>query len=236
MSIRKNLALTLLLLAATSVAQANPVAQITQALTAVGNKPLAVVPSPAKGIYLAVLPQGPVYVDAAAQHVIQGQIFNLKTQEPLTQKQIDSVTPKFKWQDLPLQDAVKVVKGNGKRKVAVFSDPDCPYCKMLEEKSIAKLTNVTVYTFLYPISQIHPDAARKSAAIWCSPVKDKAWTNWMLKGSLPNGKVDCATPLARNDQLARKLWVFGTPAIFFPSGERANGALMPEDLDKRLGK
>lgn len=207
---------------------------IRERLTAAGNAPLAIQPSPMAGLWFVVLPQGPIYVDSTASFVMQGQMFGLSSREPLTPKQLEAATPKVKWNDLPLQDAIKVVKGTGKRKLAVFSDPDCPYCRMLEEKSLAQINDVTVYTFLYPLPQLHPDAERKSKLIWCAPNRAKAWTDWMMKGTLPAGRDDCANPLANNAVLGSKLWVFGTPGIFFESGERAPGALPPAEIENRL--
>lgn len=207
---------------------------IREKLTAAGNAPLAVQPSPMAGLWFVVLPQGPIYVDSTASFVIQGQLFGLSSREPLTPKQLEATTPKVEWKDLPLQDAIKVVKGTGKRKLAVFSDPDCPYCRMLEEKSLAQIKDVTIYTFLYPLPQLHPDAERKSRLIWCSPNRAKAWTDWMTKGTLPAGQGDCTNPLAKNAALGNKLWVFGTPGIVFESGERSPGALPPVEIEKKL--
>lgn len=212
----------------------SPENTIRSALTAVGNPPLAIQPSPVPGLWFVVLPQGPMYVDSSAQFVVQGQVYGLSTREPLTSKQLNAATPKVAWEDLPLKDAIKVVKGNGKRKLAVFSDPDCPYCRMLEQQSLSKIDNVTIYTFLFPLPQLHPDAERKSRLIWCAPDKAKAWNDWMLSNVLPTGSDSCATPLARTAELGKKLWVFGTPGVFFASGERAPGAIPPEEIEKRL--
>jgi thiol:disulfide interchange protein DsbC len=122
---------------------------------------------------------------------------------------------------LPLQNAIKVVRGDGKRRLAVFSDPDCPYCKKAEQE-FTKLDNVTIYTFAYPLA-MHPDAARKSKLVWCSKDRSKAWLDLMLKGKVPEGKGDCENPVDENLALGNKLRIDGTPALIFPSGKRVPG-------------
>jgi thiol:disulfide interchange protein DsbC len=143
---------------------------------------------------------------------------------------------KIDFSTLPLDQAIKVVKGNGNRKIAVFSDPDCPYCKRLEKDELSKIDNVTIYTFLYPLEQLHPDAGRKARAIWCAPDRNKAWENWILNGQLPNGATECETPLDKVAALGRKLGVNSTPTIFLPNGKRVQGALPAEELEKAIAE
>jgi thiol:disulfide interchange protein DsbC len=136
---------------------------------------------------------------------------------------------------LPLERAIKTVRGNGERKIAVFSDPDCPYCKRLERETLSKADNITIYTFLFPLDQ-HSDAQRKSGLIWCAPDRDQAWRDWMQAGALPVMQGACATPLASNLALGRKLGVHATPTLIFSQGDLLPGAIDMETLELKLGK
>jgi thiol:disulfide interchange protein DsbC len=138
---------------------------------------------------------------------------------------------RIRWADLPLNDALKVVRGKGTRQVAVFADPNCSFCKRLE-KGFEQLDNVTIYTFLVPM--LSADSLTKSQQIWCSSDKIKAWNDWMLNNQAPTGKGDCGNPLERNTALARKLGVTGTPAMFFTDGSRVNGAVPIAQIEKKL--
>lgn len=167
-------------------------------------------------------PQGPmvVYADDKGEFLMIGDMLEVKSRRNLTKERMDKLT-EVKWESLPLQNAIKVVRGNGKRKLAVFSDPDCPYCKKAEQEFV-KLDDVTIYTFAYPLD-MHPDAARKSKLVWCSKDRSKAWLDLMLKGKLPEGKADCDNPVDENLALGGKLRIDGTPAMIFPNGKRVPG-------------
>ncbi len=143
-----------------------------------------------------------IYTDAKVSYVVVGSIFDADTKQNLTDARLRQLN-RVAWDQLPLDLAIKKVKGNGARKLAIFSDADCPYCKRLESE-MKTLDNVTIYTFLFPIAQLHPDAARKSAMIWCAPDRSKAWDEWFASGKLPNNKGDCATPIAKTAQLGQK--------------------------------
>jgi thiol:disulfide interchange protein DsbC len=145
----------------------------------------------------------------------------------LTEKRLRELSG-VKWGDLPLDAAFKTVRGNGKRTLAVFSDPNCPYCKRFE-KDLAKVDDVTIYTFLYPI--LSPDSHEKAKAIWCSSDKSKAWSDLMLNGKVP-AAAQCDTPIDRNLALGRKFRINGTPTLIFASGERVPGAVSAEQLEK----
>ena len=125
------------------------------------------------------------------------------------------------------------VKGDGSRKLAVFSDADCPFCARLEE-SLKDVNNVTIYTFLYPIDQLHPDAARKSRLIWCSPDKVKAWDEFFANGALPDNSGDCDNPVAATAVLGQKLRVSATPTLVFADGSVVPGALPAANLESEL--
>jgi thiol:disulfide interchange protein DsbC len=135
---------------------------------------------------------------------------------------------------LPLNQAIKVVKGNGSRKLAVFSDPDCPFCKQLEQQALVGLNDVTIYTFLFPLAELHPDAANKAKAIWCAQDRTRAWQDWMLNGQLPKGATTCATPVEENAELGKKLGIRGTPLLIFANGKRVSGAIPAQEIEARL--
>ncbi len=135
---------------------------------------------------------------------------------------------------MPLDKAIKVVKGNGSRKVAIFSDVDCPYCKRLEQNELSQIDNVTIYTFLYPLKQLHPDAAEKSKLIWCAKDRATAWNNWVFKGKLPSSAGDCKVPLETVGDLARKIGVASTPTLIFSDGKRMMGAQPHKKIEKAL--
>ena len=140
----------------------------------------------------------------------------------------------IQFSDLPLELAVKQVRGDGKRVFATFEDPNCGYCKKLA-KEIAKLDNVTVYVFLYPI--LSPDSLEKSKQIWCSSDRAKAWNDWMVDGKAPSGKGDCDTAAVQKTiETGRKLAINGTPTIFFADGERIPGAVPLARIEEKLAQ
>jgi thiol:disulfide interchange protein DsbC len=130
-----------------------------------------------------------------------------------------------------LKDAFTVVRGNGKRKVAVFADPNCGYCKRFE-RDLAKIDNVTIHTFLYPI--LSPDSAEKSKNIWCAKDKSKSWQDWMFNDQIPVGASCDTTALTRNLTLGRKHKITGTPTLIFADGSRVPGALSTQQIEKQL--
>ncbi len=176
-----------------------------------------------------------LYTDENFSYFIaEGRLVDPKTKKDLTASRMDELT-RVDFDSLPLDQAIKVVRGNGSRKMVVFSDPDCPYCKKLEQKELSSLTDVTIYTFLYPLEGLHPDAANKSKAIWCAPDKVKAWNDWILNGQLAKNDGDCNTPLGKNAALGRKLGVTSTPTLIFANGKRLLGAYPTKDIEKALG-
>lgn len=190
--------------------------------------------TPIKGIYEVVFgPKQVVYTDAKGDYMLVGDLVDIKQRISLTEQRIRELS-RTDFSKLPLDKALKLVRGNGARKVAVFSDPDCPFCRKLERDTIAKLDNVTVYTFLYPLKELHPDAARKSALIWCADERQKAWQEWMFEGKLPTNDGSCATPLAELLALGEQLGVTGTPTMVFENGEVLSGAIEAADFEARL--
>lgn len=172
------------------------------------------------------------YTDDKVGFIFHGNLFDGKTQRNLTESKKIELT-KAQFEKFPFDSAIKVVKGNGKRVVAVFSDVDCPYCRRLEGE-LAKISDVTIYTFLYPIDSLHPDAARKSKAVWCSTDRVKAWDDLVNKNIEPKNPGTCDTPLAKILELGTKLGVRGTPALFFADGRRVPGMMPAEQLEKYL--
>jgi thiol:disulfide interchange protein DsbC len=200
-----------------------------------GTKITSISSSPINGVFEVVTqsPQGPlvIYADSMGQHLLIGDLLNVASKRNLTSERMEKLTA-IKWDSLPLKNAIKVVKGDGSRKLAVFSDPDCPYCKKAEAE-FNKLDNVTVYTFAYPLP-MHPDAGRKAKLVWCSKDRAQAWQDLMLKGTLPNGNTDCDNPVDENLALGAKLRVDGTPALIFPNGKRIPGYVDAKRLETML--
>lgn len=172
------------------------------------------------------------YTDKNAGFLIFGNLIDAKTQRSVTEERMQDLT-RVKFDTLPLELAIKQVKGNGKRKMAVFSDPDCPFCKRLDAE-LAKVTDVTIYTFLFPIASLHPQAEDKVKAVWCAPDRVKAWEDLIQKGTVPQTGSKCENPLAKIAELGRKLKVNGTPAIIFANGVLAPGMVPAANLEKML--
>lgn len=173
-----------------------------------------------------------IYADANAQYVIMGDILDVKNRTNLTQARL-SVLNAVKWDTLPLNSAIKMVKGKGERKIAVFSDVDCPYCRKFEAE-LTKVNNITVYTFLYPIEGLHPKAVQTSRQIWCAPNKNKAWDDYLGSGKIPANDGKCANPVDQNIALANKLGITGTPTIIFSNGQRVPGMVPAAKLEELL--
>jgi len=187
-----------------------------------------------EGMYEVDMGKNIGYTNKEGQFFLFGHIFDMKHQQDLTQQRLDALNV-IDFAELPLKDAIKTVKGNGKRVMAVFSDPDCPYCKRLEP-DLAKLDNVTIYTFLMPLDGLHPEASKKAKNIWCAPNKAAAWHDYMLDSKTPaEGKV-CDNPIDRNVQLGQKLNINGTPTMIAADGRVLPGAAPIEQIEQWLGK
>lgn len=188
--------------------------------------------TPIPGIYELRIGQDIVYADEQGNHLIQGNLIDTRTRTDLTEARINKLTA-IDFASLPLKDALVIKQGNGTRRMAVFADPNCGYCKRFE-RDLAKLSDVTIYTFLYPI--LGPDSNAKSKDIWCAADGAKAWRAWMVDGVPPPktaAKCD-TTALERNVALGKKHRVQGTPAAVFEDGARAPGAVPLETIEKYL--
>lgn len=173
------------------------------------------------------------YADDEVNHVIQGILVDAKTRRNLTDERLTVLTV-IPFDQLPLDLAIKIVKGDGKRSVAVFEDPDCPFCQQLEQQ-LVKVDNVTVYVFLYPIEQLHPGASDKSRKVWCAPDPAQAWLDAVLRKSVPAAApAACADPLAKIAQFVRTHRITGTPTLVFADGRRATGAISADQIDQIL--
>jgi len=186
------------------------------------------------GLYEVVLPDQIVYTDAKTNFVLIGQLFDTAAKQNVTEARMREIN-RVPWDSLPLQLAMKKVKGTGERRLAVFSDADCPFCAKLEQE-LKAIDNVTIYTFLYPIDQLHPDAARKSKMIWCAPDRQRAWDEFFVSGKLPDNKGDCGDPVAATAALGQKMNVTATPTLVFADGSLVPGALPAPRLEAQFLK
>jgi thiol:disulfide interchange protein DsbC len=189
----------------------------------------------ALGLYEVVIGGEILYTDDKVNHFVLGQIIEPKTRRNLTEERLGKLSA-IKFNDLPLDLAIKQVKGNGgngKRTIATFEDPNCTYCKKLA-KELQGVTDITIYTFLYPI--LTPDSHDKSKAIWCAPDRAKAWNDYMINGTAPAaGKCD-TSGLDRVMATAQKLRIRGTPAIFLTDGTRVPGFMEKAQLEQAMAQ
>lgn len=232
-SLVRGLALALLLPAAAASADD---AQIRRALEPKlgGAKIEGIQPAPIAGLYEVRLQTADgaqiVYTDAAGTYVIQGNIVSLVTGRDLTEERLRKLST-IKFDSLPLDQAIKVQRGDGRRVMAMFSDPYCPYCQQFE-KTLRQVDNVTVYVFMYPV--IRPQNADHSREVWCSPDRAKAWLELALEHKRAQASPRCATPIEKNLELGRALRVNSTPTLFLANGERIAGGLPLADLQDVL--
>ena len=173
------------------------------------------------------------YVDADANHLIQGNLIDTKQRRNLTEERIEKLTM-VAFDSLPMKDAFTIVRGNGKRKLAVFEDPNCGYCKRFE-RDLQKVDNVTISMFLYPI--LSADSTEKSKNVWCAKDKGKAWQDLMVRDqAVPAaGAPGCDTSaIERNLALGKKHKITGTPTLIFADGSRVPGAISSAQVEKYL--
>ncbi len=190
--------------------------------------------TPYAGLYEVFMGGQIIYTDDKFSFLIaEGRLVDPKTKKDITGERMDELS-KIDFNSLPLDQAIKVVKGNGSRKLVVFSDVDCPFCKRLEQKELTNLNDVTIYTFLYPIEQLHPDAANKSRSIWCASNRVKAWQDWIFNNKLPTSTAKCDVPLEKVGELAHRVGVNSTPTLFFENGKRMLGAQPYDEIEKSL--
>ncbi|HEV7814090.1 MAG TPA: DsbC family protein [Janthinobacterium sp.] len=188
--------------------------------------------TPYSGLYELHIDGEILYTDKLAQYLINGHVFNTRNMQDLTKERLEDIN-KIKFSDLPLDMAVKMVKGDGKRVIAVFEDPNCGWCKRFRKDTLKDVDNVTVYTFMYNI--LAEDSSTKSKNVWCAPDRAKAWDDWMVRGiAAPAAPASCATPNDKVLALGQKLRITGTPSMFFTDGSRIPGAIDAKGLEAKL--
>ena len=188
--------------------------------------------SPIAGLYEVRMGTEIIYTDERGEYILEGSLIDTKTRANLTEERIDKLTA-IDFAKLPLKDAIVWKQGTGARKLVVFADPNCGYCKKFESE-MQQVKDVTVYTYLVPI--LGGDSPSKSRDIWCAKDNSSVWRDWMIKGVAPQrtmGQCDI-TALQRNLELAKKHRVNSTPALVFEDGKRVAGAMAPDQVEKQL--
>ena len=170
------------------------------------------------------------YSDAEGNYLIQGHLIDVRQKRNLTEERVDKLLA-IDFKNLPFKDAFTVVRGNGARKMAIFSDPNCGYCKRIE-RDLAKLDNVTIHVFLYPV--LGPGSTEKSKLVWCAKERSQAWLDLMLKDQLPTAAACDVQAIQRNLAFGQKLKVQGTPTLFFADGSRVPGAIDHAQIERQL--
>ena len=187
--------------------------------------------TPVPGIYELRIGSEVLYTDEQGDHIIEGQVIETKTRNNLTEQRIAKLTA-IDFKTLQLKDAIVWKQGTGERKLVVFADPNCGYCKKFE-RDLQQVKDVTVYTFLYPI--LGGDSPEKARNIWCAKDSTKVWREWMIEGTAIPAAAPCdASALQRNYALGRKHRITGTPGLVFEDGSQKPGALEPAQLEKLL--
>ena len=183
------------------------------------------------GLYEIRIGTDILYTDEEGNYVIEGQLIETKTKTNLTEQRIAKLTA-IDFKTLPLKDAMVWKQGTGERKLVVFADPNCGYCKKFE-KDLQAVKDITVYTFLYPI--LGGDSPEKSKQIWCAKDNTKAWRDWMIKGVAVENSPNCdVSALQRNSAFGKKHRINGTPGLVFEDGSQRAGALNAEAIEKLL--
>ena len=172
------------------------------------------------------------YTDAEANFLVQGSLIDTKQRRNLTEERVDKLTA-INFEALPFKDAFTIVRGNGKRRLAVFQDPNCGYCKRFE-RDLQKLNHVTIHMFLYPI--LSADSNEKSKNIWCAKDRAKAWQDWMVRDQTPAAANCDTSAIARNIDIGRKFKISGTPTLVFVDGSRVPGAISMAEVEKHLSE
>ncbi len=188
--------------------------------------------TPYSGLYEVVIDGQVAYTDENGDYMFLGSVVDTKTRKNLTQERMAKLNA-VNTESLPLDHALKFVKGDGSRKLYVFSDPECPFCKKLEQE-LAKVTNLTLYVFPFPIDSLHPGTSDVSKAIWCAKDKNQAWQDALLKNKLPKNDGSCDNPIEADVALGNSLHVSGTPTLIFANGRRVAGAMPADKLEQML--
>ena len=170
------------------------------------------------------------YTDGEGNFLLQGNLIDTRQRRNLTEERVDKLTA-ISFDALPLKDAFTIVRGTGKRKLAVFEDPNCGYCKRFE-RDLQKVDNVTIHMFLYPI--LSADSTEKSKNIWCTKDRAKAWQDWMVRDKAAATASCDISAIERNVEIGRKHKITGTPTLIFADGTRVPGAITAAQVEKYL--
>ncbi|MEO7243747.1 MAG: DsbC family protein [Rubrivivax sp.] len=197
-----------------------------------GSEAPTIAKTPVPGLFEAAVGGQIFYVTEDGGHLIGGPLIDTGTRRNLTETRLAQIN-KIPFDTLNTRLAITWVKGSGARKLAIFEDPDCPYCKALE-KTLKEIDDVTILVFLFPIDQLHPEAAAKSRAVWCAPDRAKAWADVMHAGVVPAGPAKCADPIAEIAAFARRHRINGTPTMVLADGTRLVGAVPRAQLEAEL--
>jgi thiol:disulfide interchange protein DsbC len=217
-------------LASAQVTEAN-IKRLIEPRLGDGAKVASVTKTPYAGLYEVQVDGDILYTDASAKYLFIGRVVDTQTYKDYTKERTDALNA-VKFSDLPLDLALKKVKGNGSRVIAVFEDPNCAYCKQFQQ-TLKSIDNVTVYTFLYNI--LSPNSIVRSRNVWCSTNPVQAWDDWMIDGkTTPDAPAACAAPHEKVLALGQKLKVTGTPTIFFADGSRIPGAIDAKGLEEKF--
>lgn len=187
--------------------------------------------TPMPGLFEVRVNQSDIfYTDEQGNFLIQGALIDTRSRSNLTEQRVEKLNA-IAYSDLPLKDAFTIVRGNGQRKMAIFSDPNCSFCKRLE-RDLVKIDNVTVHLFLYPV--LGADSAEKSRHLWCAKDPAKAYLDWMVRDVKPTVASCDSTAVDRNLEFGRKARITGTPTIIFADGTRVPGAIGAARVEKQL--
>lgn len=192
-----------------------------------------VAPTPWPGLFEVTMGSNLAYVDASGRYFLFGHMYDMQAQQDLSAQRKEALA-RIDFAALPLGDALTEVRGNGERVLAVFSDPDCPYCRRLET-DLRELTDVTLHTFLMPLASLHPQARRKAVSVWCAPDRLQAWKALMLRDQAPP-EADCDHPVDRNIALGERLGIQGTPTLIAADGRIQPGAASLAHIEAWLNR
>ena len=193
-----------------------------------------IAPTPLPGLFEAAIDDRIYYVSEDGRYLLGGPLVDALNRANLTEARLAKLNA-IPWNTLPLDLAIRRVVGSGTRRIAIFEDPDCPYCKQLEQNLVG-IGDVTIYVLLYPLDELHPDAARKSRAIWCAKDRARAWEDMMRSGAVPANAGACDNPIAKIAQFGQRHRISGTPTIVLADGRRLVGAVPRDELEKELSR
>ncbi|MEP7057262.1 MAG: DsbC family protein [Caldimonas sp.] len=188
--------------------------------------------TPSAGLFEATVDGRIYYVTGDGRYILGGPLVDTRSRVNLTAARLEQVNA-IAWKSLPLDLAIKRVKGAGTRRIAIFEDPDCPYCKVLE-KTLTEIDDVTIYVLLYPIASLHPQAVERSKAIWCAKDRGRAWDEALHRGVVPTEVATCETPIAKLAAFAQQHRITGTPTIFLSDGRRVVGSVPKAELEQQM--